>query len=228
VNLKEPLSAATSLPVYVENSGKACALAQTWSARGGVRGDLVFVSVSDGVGVGVIVNGELLRGRHNIGGEFGHVPISVDGPRCSCGATGCWEAYVSNLATLSRYFGRNLSDGKPVPGEAATMTIDDLIARSRTGDAKAIATLQSTGRYLGLGLASIVNAIDPARVYLSGEITGAWDLIETTVRAALTERALGPTAGQTEIAVVPPHEYPRLRGAATLVVMPTFAAPAIA
>jgi len=55
-------------------------------------GDLVFVSVSDGVGVGVMIHGELLRGRHNSGGEFGHVPLSLDGPRCSCGAHGCWEA----------------------------------------------------------------------------------------------------------------------------------------
>ena len=71
-----------------------------------VAGDLVFVSVSDGVGVGVMMNGEVLRGRHNIAGEFGHVPLSLDGPRCSCGSNGCWEAYVSNRATLARYFGR--------------------------------------------------------------------------------------------------------------------------
>ena len=66
--------------------------------------------MSDGLGVGVVLGGELVRGQHNIAGEFGHVPLNVDGPRCGCGATGCWEAYVSNLATLSRYFGRDLRD----------------------------------------------------------------------------------------------------------------------
>jgi N-acetylglucosamine repressor len=228
VAIREPLAAATGLPVYVENSGKACALAQTWAARMDAPGDLVFVTVSDGVGVGAIVNGELLRGRHNHAGEFGHVPLSIDGPRCSCGATGCWEAYVSNLATLSRYFGRNLAESRPVPGEAATFTVEDLISRARGGDAKALSTLQSTGRYLGLGLASIVNAIDPVRVFLSGEITGAWDLIESIVRAGVAERALNPRGSETEITVVPPQDYPRLRGAAALVAMPTFAAPAIA
>src|SRR5436853_4082514 len=126
-------------------------------------GDLVFVIVSDGVGVGIVVNGEILRGRHNTAGEFAHVPLSIDGPRCSCGATGCWEAYISNLATLPRYFGRNLMETKPIPTEVAAFTIDDLIARARTNDAKALAALQSTARYLGLGLASIINAIDPAR-----------------------------------------------------------------
>ena len=72
----------------------------------GTAGDLVFVSMSDGVGVGVMIHGEVLRGRHNIAGEFGHLPLSLDGPRCSCGSNGCWEAYVSNPATLARYFGR--------------------------------------------------------------------------------------------------------------------------
>src|SRR5262245_50393545 len=110
VNLRDPLSAVLGLPVQIENSGRACALAQVWAMRSdaaATSGDVVFVSVSDGVGVGVIIHGELLRGRHNIAGEFGHVPLALDGPRCSCGANGCWEAYVSNRATLARYFGRS-------------------------------------------------------------------------------------------------------------------------
>src|SRR6266540_966157 len=229
VNVKDPLAAATGLPVHVENSGRACALAQVWAARGDAgTGDLAFVSVSDGVGVGIVVNGEILRGRHNIAGEFGHVPLSIDGPRCSCGATGCWEAYISNLATLSRYFGRNLRESKPVPAEVAAFTVEDLIIRARAGDAKAIAALEATARYLGLGLASIVNAVDPARIYIGGEIVAAWDLIEPAVRAGLSERALSPDAAKTEIRTVTLDEHPRLRGAATLVAAPAFAAPPIA
>jgi N-acetylglucosamine repressor len=227
VDLRPALASATGFPVHVENSGKACVLAQMWAGTANAGGaDIVFVNISDGVGVGIIVNGELLRGRHNVAGEFGHVPLSIDGPRCTCGASGCWETYVSNLATLSRYFGRTVAESAASPD--VDMTVDDLIARARGGDAKAVATLQSTARYLGLGLGSIVNALDPARIYLSGEITGAWDLIETIVRAGLDESALGPTRGLTEIAVVPVADYPRLRGAATLVVIPTFAAPALA
>jgi predicted NBD/HSP70 family sugar kinase len=230
VDIREPLAAATGLPVQVENSGRACALAQVWATRVDTRaiGDLVFVSVSDGVGVGIVVNGEILRGRHNIAGEFGHVPLSIDGPRCSCGATGCWEAYISNLATLSRYFGRNLQELRALPTEMTTFTIDDLIVRARAGDAKAIAALQSSARYLGLGLSSIINAIDPARIYIGGEITAAWDLIEPAVRSALAERTLSRAAAVTEISIVPPDDQPRLRGAAALVSAPAFAAPAVA
>jgi N-acetylglucosamine repressor len=227
VKLRDALAAATGIPVQIENSGRACALAQAWALRADVHGpggDLVFVSVSDGLGVGVIINGEVMRGRHNIAGEFGHVPLSLDGPPCSCGSNGCWEAYVSNRATLARYFGRPAS----ADSTRAHFTIDDLIARARGGDAKAVAAIEATARYLGLGLASVVNALDPARVYIGGEITQAWDLIEGTVRAALAERTLTPAAAGTEIRPVAAAEHPRLQGAAALVAAPAFAAPVVA
>ncbi|HYV13932.1 MAG TPA: ROK family protein [Pyrinomonadaceae bacterium] len=230
VNLRDPLAAALGIPVQIENSGKACALAQLWATRSDVvaSGNSVFVSVSDGVGVGIVVNGEVLRGRHNTAGEFGHVPLSIDGPKCSCGATGCWEAYVSNLATLSRYFGRDLSDPRPRDSEEASFSVEDLIARARAGEAKALAALNSTARYLGLGLASIVNALDPARIYIGGEITTGWSLIEPIVRSALRERTLTEFGGATEMHVVPAEDHPRLRGAVALVAAPAFAAPMVA
>ena len=230
VPLGEMLAAATKLPVHIENSGRACALSQIWATRGDTPapGDTAYVSVSDGLGVGVVVRGELLRGKHNVAGEFGHSPINIDGPPCACGATGCLEAYVSNLATLSRYFGREISPRKPIPAELARFTVEDLIARARGGDGKAIAALQATAHYLGLGLASLVNAIDPARIYLGGEIILAWDLLESTLRQALRSRSLAPTGADVEIVTVPSQDHPRLRGAAALIASPLFARPSAA
>lgn len=232
VDLREPLSAAVGLPVQIENSGRACALAQLWAMHaelpGAGSGDLVFVTVSDGLGLGVIVHGELLRGRHNAAGEFGHVPLSVDGPRCSCGSAGCWEAYVSNRATLARYFGRPVDLTDPVPAAEQDFTIEDLIARARGGDATARAAIRATGRYLGAGLVSVVSVFDPARVYIGGEITAAWDLIEGEVRAALVGRALTPAAAAMELRPVAATEYPRLQGAAALFNAAKFAAPVVA
>jgi N-acetylglucosamine repressor len=233
VDIRDQLSAATTLPVQVENSGRACSLAQLWLERGegAVTQSFVYVSVSDGVGVSVVVNGELIRGQHQIAGEFGHMPLSMDGPRCMCGATGCWEAYISNLATLSRYFGWNLSKISPKSlrdTQQNSFTVADVIARARGGDAKAIAAIQSTARFLGLGLATIVNVINPGSIYLAGEIMTAWDLIESTVRAALSERALTEAAAQTPLRVASAQDQPRLRGAAALIAAPTFAAPRVA
>jgi predicted NBD/HSP70 family sugar kinase len=230
VPLREPLEKGLGLPVHVENSGKACALAQVWSTRnqGGNLPSLVFASVSDGLGVGIVVQGELVRGKHNIAGEFAHMPINLDGPRCGCGRSGCWQAYVSNLATLSRYFGRDVRQLAPDPREVLPLTIDDLMTRVRAGDGKAIAAVQETARYLGVGLGALINAVDPAVIYLSGEITTVWDMIEQTVRAGLVERALTPSAAATPIQIVPAEQYPRLRGAAALVAVPAFAAPVVA
>lgn len=229
VPLRDLLAKACGLPVHIENSGRACAIAQIWDVRreAGRASDFVFLSVSDGLGFGFVVNGEVVRGRHNVAGEFGHTPIDVDGQPCACGANGCWEAYVSNLATLSRYFGRAISPQKPIPVEIASFTVEDLVARARGGDARAMAALQATARYLGLGLASVVNAVDPARIFISGEIIAAWDLLEPTVREALATRVLAPAATSIEITAVPSPDHPRLRGAAALVTAPLFAPPVV-
>jgi N-acetylglucosamine repressor len=231
VNLLAPLEAEFGgIKIHLENSGRACALSQIWATRTDGIGfnDLVFVSVSDGVGVGIVINGELIRGRHNTAGEFGHVPLSIDGPPCSCGANGCWEAYISNLATLSRYFGKNLLKRQPQPIETAEFTIGDLISSARAGDSRALTALHSTARYLGLGLASIINAVDPSCVYIGGEITEAWDLIESEVHDAIKERTLMKELGVTAVRIVPAVENPRLRGAVALVTAPAFAAPKVA
>ena len=229
VPLRDLLARASGLPVHIENSGRACAIAQVWGVRreAGRSSDFVFISVSDGLGVGFVVNGEVVRGRHNVAGEFGHTPLDINGAPCACGATGCWEAYVSNLATLSRYFGRDISPRQPIPAEIASFTVEDLVARARGGDAKATAALQATARYLGLGLASVVNAVDPARIFISGEIIAAWDLLEATVRQALATRVLAPAALSIEITPIPLPDHPRLRGAAALVTAPIFAAPRV-
>jgi predicted NBD/HSP70 family sugar kinase len=226
VPLAKTLASELGLQVKVEHSGRACALAQVWMTRGDPMAvnDLVYVSVSDGVGVGVIINGELVHGKRDSAGQFGHVPLSIDGPRCSCGATGCWETYVSNLATLTRYWG-------PYDASAAAangMTIPDLADRARAGDGRALGALLATGRYLGIGFATIVSTIDPTCIYVGGEITAAWDLIGGAVQQALAERTLGPAVAPDLIRLVAPSDYPRLRGAAALIAAPAFAAPRVA
>jgi N-acetylglucosamine repressor len=229
VPLREPLAVALGLPVEIENAAKACALALVWSAPvDEPTADFAFVSVSDGVGVGLVLGGEVLRGRNNTAGEFGHLPLSIDGPRCACGALGCWEAYVSNLATLSRYLGVPYLPHHPIPPAMSRVTVEETIARARGGDVKALTALLSTARYFGLGLASIVNAFDPARIHVGGEVTAAWDLIEPAVREGLAERVLVPAAGDTAIVPVAAEDHPRLRGAAALVGTSVFAGASVA
>lgn len=226
VDLVGPLRSGTRLPVAVENSCKACVLAQVWSVTGetATEGPLAFVNVSDGAGVGIAIDGKLVRGADDIAGEFGHLSLNLSGPRCACGQRGCWEAYVSTRAVTARYLGTDPS--WPKAADLTGPTVRDIIARARAGESRATEALLETGDYLGLGFSTIVKVINPRRIYIGGEITEAWDLIEARVRAALGERTLIPDT--TPIVVVPLGEHPRLRGAAALVTTPAFAAPTVA
>ena len=224
VDLVEPLRTATMLPVTVENSTKACVLGQVWAVRGDapVDGPVAFVNVSDGVGVGIAVDGTLLRGMHNVAGELGHVPLNMYGPRCSCGQRGCWEAYVSKRAVIARYRGTDPS--WPESAETASVSIEHIMARGRAGEGQALEALRETGHFLGRGFATIVKTVDPRRIYVGGEITAVWDLLAPTVRETLREDAVIRETGETEIRTVPLGEHPRLRGAAALIHGRAFAA----
>jgi N-acetylglucosamine repressor len=230
VPIRQLLADAVGMPVFVENAPIACALSQMWlGQRGSGSTDFVYVTVSEGVGAGIVVNGEVVRGHNYTAGEFGHIPLDPNGPRCLCGAKGCWEALTSNLATVGRYLGHESS-----PEQIRTalrnndLTIETLINRARTGDERAGAAIAETGRYLGQGLAMIVNALNPAKIYVGGEITAAWDLIEGKLRDAIRERALVESAAHTPIIPEQVGGHPRLRGAMALVAAPHYAAPQIA
>ncbi len=230
VDVRGPLAAGTGLEVHIENAPIACALAQIWlGQRGESAGDFVYVTVSDGVGAGIVVNGEVVRGHDNTAGEFGHVPISSDGPLCLCGARGCLEVYSSNIATLSRYLKRELATGGPrAQLQAMPLTINDLIDRARGGDEQARHALSESARYLGLGLGMIINSLNPSRIYVGGEITAAWDQVEPVIRESVRLRALTAAAAQTPIVPELVGGMPRLRGATALVAAPVFAAPRLA
>jgi predicted NBD/HSP70 family sugar kinase len=234
VDLRGALEEAVGLPVHVERDAVACALAQMWMghAGGGAgagEGDsFAYVTFSDGVGAGLVMGGRLVRGHRDAAGEFGHIPLSLEGPACLCGSRGCWEAYTSNAAVVARYLGRELSSRESYAQVRETrLTVADVVARARAGDVTAREALEVTGRYVGLGLAAIVNALNPARIVVGGEIAAAWDMIRPQVVQALAERTLTQGAAATPVIPEPNDPQTRLRGAAALVVAPIFAAPNI-
>jgi predicted NBD/HSP70 family sugar kinase len=231
VDIREALAEAVEMPVYVENAPIACALAQMWlGQRGGVElSDFVYVNVSDGVGTGVVVNGQVLRGKRNTAGEFGHVPLSDDGPACHCGGRGCFEAYASNLATVVRYLGQPFSPATARSLVASSgLSITDVIARMRSGDQRAEFAVMETARHLGAALAVIIKALSPAQICVGGEITEAWEEIEPVLVRAIADRALTDSAAATPVYPEKATAQARLRGATALVAAPRFAAPAIA
>jgi predicted NBD/HSP70 family sugar kinase len=231
VELRGALENELRIPVHIERDAVACALAQMWLGQRSGDGidDFVYVTVSDGVGAGLVVDGRVLRGHRDAAGEFGHVMLTLDGPACNCGSRGCWEAYACSPATVARYLGLELSTRESYQKVRDTgLTVSDVIARARSGDAAATAALEESGRYLGLGLASIVNALNPARIIVGGEIAAAWDVVGGEVLKAMASRTLSQGTASTPVVPEPGDEQTRLRGAAALVVAPIFAAPTLA
>jgi predicted NBD/HSP70 family sugar kinase len=229
VDIRDALSEITGLAVTLENAPMACALAHLWLGPGAGEDNFCYVTVAEGVGVGVVINGQVLRGFSHTAGEFGHVEVQKDGPACLCGSRGCLEACTSNLATLGRYFGYDLANPEQRRAlRESNFTIDDLILRARSGDTRALDAIRTSGHYLGMGLSMLVNGLNPAHIYVGGEIASAWDLIETDVITPVRERALTAGAAKTRITPEPGSEHPRLRGATALVVAPLFAAPQVA
>jgi len=231
VDVRAALAEATGFQVQIENAPIACALAQMWLGERGSDAprDFVYVTVGDGVGAGVVVNGEVVRGHNNSAGEFGHVPVDPNGPTCLCGARGCLEAYTSNLATLSRYLGHEFSPtGTRGLLHESGLTITDVITRAAAGDERAANALEETARHLGGGLAVIINTLNPAQIFVGGEITDAWDRVYPVIQRVIKERALTSLAAATPLVPDPATSYPRLRGATALVAAPLFAAPQVA
>jgi predicted NBD/HSP70 family sugar kinase len=223
LDLKTPLEAATQLPVELENAANVCALAELWSGCHGeeVR-QLVAVTVSEGIGVGMILNGQLFRGPTGLAGEFGHVAIREDGPLCRCGNRGCWEVWASNTAAI-RYYS-NAASHCNLPASAPRF--EDILRLAEQGDVKACQALEQMAHYLGLGIAMLVTGLAPDVLVLFGECTQAWPRIEPIIREVLKSRQSTHTS--TVITPTDPTTQPRLRGTIALVLQKHFGVPTIA
>jgi len=220
INLRQLLEATLDLPVVFENAANACALAELWFGRhpDDVK-HLVAVTVSEGIGVGLMLNGQLFHGTDLLAGEFGHVTLDEAGPVCSCGKRGCWEQFASNSAALAYYRSKT---GRPHPD----LTFEDLIGLADGGDARAAETIDRMARYLGIGLAPIVTGLAPQVLVVVGAITGAWSRVGPVIEEVVRARSM-PLV-RTRVVPTDLATQPRLRGAVTLVVQRHFVVPSVA
>jgi predicted NBD/HSP70 family sugar kinase len=229
MDLKTPIEKAIGLPVKLENAANACALAELWSGQHTEgAGNVVAVTVSDDIGVGMIMNGQLVRGSTGLAGEFGHVVQMPNGPLCRCGNSGCWEALASNSAAV-RYYAEATSVPKGEIGsksDMVTVPFTDILRLVEQGDAKACRALNRMAHHLGTGLAMLATGLAPDVLVVVGEVTRAWAKVEPVVTAAVRRRlsarsSIRILAGNSEL-------QPRLRGIIALVLQKHFVAPSIA
>src|ERR1035437_2605056 len=178
------------------------------------------VTVNEGVGTAIIIGGPLYRGASLGAGQFGHVSLFPGGPVCDCGNRGCWELYASNTATVDRYL-RYSSNGQHI----ARPTVAELADRVADGDEAAIRAIRKAGHYLGMGLAILVNALDPEMIVIHGEINRAWNVIEHEIWDVIRARALARNYSSLRLEPSSLKANPSLMGAISLVICRRFAVP---
>ena len=189
--LKAELQQRLGWPVSLENDANAAAVGEMW--LGAARGckDVVSVTLGTGVGGGVILNGRLWRGSHGSAGEIGHTTVDpFSGLKCKCGNTGCLELFASATAIvrMARELGMKQS------------TAEQVYEAGRNGDAQALSVFTRFGMYLGIGLANLINLIDPQIVVITGGAVNGWDLFANEMYRQVGERAFRATAQQVKIA----------------------------
>jgi predicted NBD/HSP70 family sugar kinase len=218
-DLKTPLERATGLEVELENAANACALSEMWFNSTQIR-DLVAVTVSEGIGTGILAQGQLVSGRRGMAGEFGHVPLDPDGPRCSCGSKGCWEVLASNTAALRYYF-----ESRPQNSRADTghFTFQDLLRFAEQGDVFAGRALNRMAAQLGRGARMIVGGLAPEAIIFIGELTAAWERFRPIIDAEIQAQTL--SSAPTLLLTGRDGATARVRGTMVLVLQKHFGAP---
>jgi glucokinase len=214
--LKEKLEQRLGWPVILENDANAAAMGEMW--LGAARGcsDVVSVTLGTGVGGGVILDGELWRGAHGSAGEIGHTTVDpFSGIKCKCGNTGCLELFASATAIV-RMTRENLSSYPQSVLHSDELTAVKVYEAGAAGDELAVAVFKRLGMYLGVGLANLINLIDPEVIVISGGVVNGWDLFADEMYRQVGERAFRATAQQVKIARAECGDNAGLMGAARL------------
>ena len=216
VDVVSPIRQATGLPVYLENDANAAALGEWWVGAGRGTRHLIYVTVSTGIGGGIVVDGRIYGGAHWAAGEIGHTVAMVeDGPLCGCGRRGCLEAVASGTAIARRAVealqAAGWRDGD-VPEESdarpgallmrqAQGRLGEVDARlvgeaARAGDALARDVLDRTWLYLGAGMVNLMNLFDPDVIVIGGGVSRLGDMMMEPLRRYVRQRAVsGPAEG---------------------------------
>jgi predicted NBD/HSP70 family sugar kinase len=206
------------VPVFVGNDADLAASAEHLRGSGRGSNDFICLWGEGGIGAGLVVGGRSLTGSAGYAGEVGHMAIDPDGFLCHCGARGCWDAQVGEESLLRR------SGRDPLGG---TVAVTDLLSAADRGDEVSLAALADSGRWLGIGLAGLVNIFNPTRVALGGLHARILPYIREAVVRELDTRAMAASRAMVELTTVALGANALLLGAAELALAPTLYDPTI-
>lgn len=179
----------------------------------------VYVTISTGIGSGLVIGGKLYRGAHGVAGEVGHMVLDRDGPACACGNRGCFEALASGsaIAAQAREAVMRGKETLLAQYDSALLTASEVVRAAAVGDAVAKQIIETAGEYAGLGLAAVACAFDPEVIVVGGGVALANDLLLASARQTFAARAIPPLDSLVSIVPAALGEESALWGAALLV-----------
>ncbi|PKM08007.1 MAG: ROK family transcriptional regulator [Gammaproteobacteria bacterium HGW-Gammaproteobacteria-7] len=217
VRLAAQLHHRTDVRVFVDNDANCGALAEALVGAGQGISDFTFIKVATGVGAGHIVQGQVYRGFSGIAGEIGHTTVDANGRRCRCGLKGCLEAEIGSGSVIEQAHEAIAGGRETSLAGIAELTLADVVAHAKAGDALAREIIADAGSHLGVGVANLLNLLNPARVIIGGRLSHAGDLLLIPLRETVRDRALWSSVERAEVVISPLGQSQIAIGAATLV-----------
>jgi len=221
VPLVDLLQTRLKVPIFIDNDVNTFTLTERWFGKGQGVDNFLTVTVGRGIGMGIVVNGQLYQGVKGGAGEFGHTVINPEGSMCDCGKRGCLETYASDPA-LVRAANEAFENGKITK---AVNSIEELQTLAEKGDPGAVTVFAQAGETLGRGIANLINVFNPELIIIGGEGVRAGDLLFKPLCEAVDKYVMPGLADDTEIKIELWNDDAWARGAAGLVLRELFESP---
>ncbi len=216
IHLRDLLEARLRVPVYIDNDVNTLTLSEKWLEPGQIEDNFIVVTLGRGIGMGIVINGQIYRGKGGGAGEFGHIMVDPEGDRCDCGRIGCLETLLSDRALVAEA-GKKIGD--------SVSDIDKLLELVKAGNLAATNILAKAGKVLGRQIANLVNLFDPKLIIISGEGIRLGEVFFSAVRSSFIEGVMPGLAEDTEIRVNSWGDDIWALGAASLVIAEIFISP---
>jgi len=204
VHLKQMIEERLSVPTFMDNDANAFAFGEKWVGAGKEVQSLVCLTLGTGVGGGIILNNRIWHGADGMAAEIGHMTILPDGLKCNCGNYGCLESYAS-ASSIVRRTCKAIQSGKVTmvldyaKGDLENITSDLVYQAALKGDELAIHIMNETATFLGIGIANLINILNPEMIVVGGGLTNAWDIIYPVTLKEVHKRALSEVAKRVKI-----------------------------
>lgn len=222
VPLRDWLTQAFQLPVFVGNEANMAAQGESYFGAGRQRDPLLFVSSGVGLGGGIVLDGQVLAGATGFAGEFGHMMVNPDGVRCNCGKIGCWETVATQRAVFRSIeqalaAGQKSSLADVAGGDITRLTVAQVTQAAHNGDVVALHALEEAGRWLGVGISNLISAINPQCVVFGGPLSLAHEFLLPVIKEQVAALSMEWMRENVEIVLAAQGPDSAVMGAAAMV-----------